>query len=71
MNYYIGQALLRGEKINKLMDEWDHLHLAYARFVNSDYIKDDNKQNKPTRGLVQRIKGKQVRSATSALLSAA
>lgn len=62
INGHIRQALERGEKISKLMDQWDHLHLAYARFVNSDYCQDDGKSAaKSSRGIVQRIKGKQGR----------
>jgi hypothetical protein len=47
---------VRGEKSNKLMDEWDHLQLVYARFVNSEYCAEESKSSKPSRGLVQRLK---------------
>eukprot|EP01127_Copromyxa_protea_P009398 TRINITY_DN2218_c0_g1_i1.p1 TRINITY_DN2218_c0_g1~~TRINITY_DN2218_c0_g1_i1.p1 ORF type:complete len:1419 (+),score=297.20 TRINITY_DN2218_c0_g1_i1:362-4618(+) len=52
----------KGTPLSALYDKWDHLQFECAKFINSSYSgfpkEMKSKDKKPTRGIVQRLKGK-------------
>ena len=60
MNNLIKQGLKNGSPTAQIVEQWDHLQLQVAQFVNSDVTGPD-KNKQPMRGFCQRLKGKQGR----------
>ena len=60
MNNLIKQGLRNGSPTAQIVEQWDHLQLQVAQFVNSD-VNSPNSNSKPIRGFCQRLKGKQGR----------
>ncbi|CAG8468336.1 8399_t:CDS:10 [Diversispora eburnea] len=61
-NTNITAALNKGVTISQLMEQWDYLQLTVAMYINSELPGLSNMAGvKPSRGLCQRLKGKQGR----------
>ncbi|CAG8530365.1 3760_t:CDS:10 [Cetraspora pellucida] len=61
-NTNIAAALSKGITISQLMEQWDYLQLTVAMYINSEMPGLGNMAGtKPSRGLCQRLKGKQGR----------
>ncbi|CAJ0633518.1 5567_t:CDS:10 [Entrophospora sp. SA101] len=61
-NTNITAALSKGVTISQLMEQWDYLQLTIAMYINSEMAGLGNMAGiKPSRGLCQRLKGKQGR----------
>ena len=60
-NSQIMSCMEKGQTISSLIDEWDALQLFVTMYINSDQAKTLNQPQKPTRGIIQRLKGKQGR----------
>lgn len=63
LNDVIVKHRLSGAKIQMIMEDWDFLQLQCALYINSELsgIPLNMQPKKPSRGLVQRLKGKQGR----------
>eukprot|EP00835_Amoeboradix_gromovi_P002001 NODE_104_length_19952_cov_0.449000.p1 type:complete len:1361 gc:universal NODE_104_length_19952_cov_0.449000:14372-18454(+) len=64
INSVIRVAIIEGQPINKIMDQWDTLQTAAALFINAElpgFNAANSSLRKPARGIVQRLKGKQGR----------
>ena len=64
INSVIRVAIIDGQPINKIMDQWDTLQTAAALFINAElpgFNANNSSLRKPARGIVQRLKGKQGR----------
>ncbi|CAG8976312.1 hypothetical protein HYALB_00005718 [Hymenoscyphus albidus] len=57
----IRAALLKGQSLQTIMEQWDFLQLQLALYVNSDVPGLQQAGFKPIRGFCQRLKGKQGR----------
>ncbi|KAF0416431.1 beta and beta-prime subunits of DNA dependent RNA-polymerase [Gigaspora margarita] len=61
-NTNIAAALSKGITISQLVEQWDYLQLTVAMYINSEMPGLGNMAGtKPSRGLCQRLKGKQGR----------
>jgi DNA-directed RNA polymerase III subunit RPC1 len=61
-NTLVLEQLVKGADLAKLMDAWDHLQLAVARYIHADYPGlPSGLYYKAQIGLCQRLKGKQGR----------
>jgi DNA-directed RNA polymerase III subunit RPC1 len=56
-NNLLKESIERGNPINIINDDWEHLQLQCALIINSD-LPQVNAQSQPIKGLVQRLKGK-------------
>lgn len=56
-NNILKESIGKGNPINLVNDDWDHLQLQCALLVNSD-LPQVSVQSQPVRGIVQRLKGK-------------
>jgi len=62
MNNIIKADIDRGQKPDQMMDRWDYLQQQVAMFINSEHPGLPLQPGaKPTRGICQRLKGKQGR----------
>ena len=64
INSVIKVAIIDGQSINKIMDQWDTLQTAASLYINADLPGFNALQSslrKPARGIIQRLKGKQGR----------
>lgn len=63
LNNVIEKHRISGAKSQMIMEDWDFLQLQCALYINSEQsgIPFNMKPQKPTRGFVQRLKGKQGR----------
>jgi DNA-directed RNA polymerase III subunit RPC1 len=61
-NALVMEQLVKGSDLGKLLDAWDHLQLAVARYIHADYPGlPASLYYKAQIGLCQRLKGKQGR----------
>ncbi|EOB14452.1 DNA-directed RNA polymerase III subunit RPC1 [Nosema bombycis CQ1] len=56
-NNILKESIEKGNPINLINDDWDHLQLQCALLINSD-LPQVSVQSQPIRGIVQRLKGK-------------
>lgn len=56
-NYTLRDSIEKGNPVNIINDDWDHLQLQCALLINSD-LPQVNVQSQPIKGIIQRLKGK-------------
>ena len=62
LNYLLKQSLRTGQSIKTIMEQWDHMQVVMAMYINSDSPGlHPGGVYQPLRGFCQRLKGKQGR----------